>query len=297
MKLEERPFRSSRQISWKGDKNANKTHHNERSVAIKSRREAGVYTGAGHVSGRRVDDNPAYEQVGTFNHPCSSIRLEVEGAAGSDTSKGHVSHVLSTLGSVIRTNIPHLNLQLHVRLRAPVASSNLSIHILAASKSSPHRSPLSHLSPLFSSPSVTVSAMWTLSSRLALSSLFPTIAHSLALNLPQNAADSPLALTQPSSLLQPFNTSFILPHQISSHLSTFGKINCDERRFGHPPAPSCRDAITQLPQGAPVFTHDPTLSYGPRDQGGPWDVPLPKRYISRESSASFYFRWAKGLGK
>ena len=118
---------------------------------------------------------------------------------------------------------------------------------------------------------------------LAFCGLIPSIVVSLALNVPQSQGSS-LALTSPSSLLPSLNSSAAtekLLNQSTAAILKESKVDCDERRFGHPPGDSCRNAIAQLPQDPATVIRDPTLSYGPRGQGA-YDVGLPKRYISCE---------------
>lgn len=120
--------------------------------------------------------------------------------------------------------------------------------------------------------------------------LLPSFAASLALNIPQSS-NHPTTLTKPSLLLPSSNTSaaadnstikdVLLLNPNSTTILTTGKIECDERRFGNPPAASCLDAIGQMPQDPATVIRNPDRSYGPRSHGT-WDVGLPKRYISCE---------------
>ena len=112
---------------------------------------------------------------------------------------------------------------------------------------------------------------------LALCGLIPSLVVSLAPDVPQKSGSS-LTLTSPSSLLP---STEILLNQSTAAILKESKVDCDERRFGHPPGDSCRNAIAQLPQDPATLIRDPTWSYGPRGQGA-YDVGLPKRYISCE---------------
>ena len=123
---------------------------------------------------------------------------------------------------------------------------------------------------------------------LALSSLLPPFAMSLALNPPQNANVS-VTLTNLSSLLPSMKVSgttgnseireLLLLNPNTSTTLTIAQIECDEWRFGHPQAASCKDAVAQIPQDPVTVMMNPNRSYGPRGEGT-WDVNLPKRYIS-----------------
>lgn len=129
--------------------------------------------------------------------------------------------------------------------------------------------------------------MTLLSYHLATCSLLHTIAISLALNTPQNPG-SILVSTKPSSPLASVNTSAASENSTAKDVLllnpttlTAVEIECDDEKFGNPPAASCRDAMAQIPQDAATILENPLRSYGPRGQGT-WDVNLPKRYISCE---------------
>ena len=127
--------------------------------------------------------------------------------------------------------------------------------------------------------------MFLLSHYLTLCSLLPTIVISLALNIPPNP-DGSITLTNPSSLVNASAATdnstikdVVLLNPDTSAILTNAKVDCDERRFGNPPAASCSNAVAQIPQGTRIVIMNPTWSYGPRE-AGTWDVNLPKRYIS-----------------
>lgn len=108
--------------------------------------------------------------------------------------------------------------------------------------------------------------------------LLPSFVTSLALNTPQNSKGS-------ISLTKPVNNSTIkdvlLLNPNTTTILTTARIDCDERRFGNPPAASCKNAIAQIPQDPATITRNPNRRYGPRGWGT-WDVTLPKRYISSD---------------
>ena len=116
----------------------------------------------------------------------------------------------------------------------------------------------------------------------------PAFALSLALSVPSKP-DGLLALTQPSRLTVPVNTSVLAESSTIGDILRLplnaptiragGNVDCDWYRFGNPPAASCKDAVDQIPQDPATMSRNPNLSYGPR---GPlsWDVNLPSRYIS-----------------
>ena len=125
---------------------------------------------------------------------------------------------------------------------------------------------------------------------LVLCWLLPTLAMSLAINLPLEM-DGSLTLAYPSSLPQPLNASaatsnstlrdMLLLNQKTTTASNRPSIECGDSDFGHPPVASCRDALDQLPHDPRCIQQDPTFSYGERTLRA-WDVNLPKRYISCE---------------
>lgn len=118
--------------------------------------------------------------------------------------------------------------------------------------------------------------------------LIPSFVASLTLNAPQDS-DGSIALTKPSSLLPSLNEStatgnstikdILLLNPSATRILTLPTIDCDDLRFGNPPAASCENAVAQIPQDPATIIRDPDRSYGPRGQGA-WDVNLPKRYIS-----------------
>ena len=132
--------------------------------------------------------------------------------------------------------------------------------------------------------------MSSLSCYLALCGLLAPFVMSLALSAPQNA-DGSLTLIQPSSLLSSVNASPATDNstiedvlRLRATMLKDPQVDCDGRRFGHPPVASCKDVVAYMlnQQDPATLLRDPTVSYGPRGQGA-WDVKLPKRYISSES--------------
>lgn len=119
--------------------------------------------------------------------------------------------------------------------------------------------------------------MSSLSSYLAIYYLLLTFVISLALHPPQ-IPDGSITLTKPSLLSESLNASAGLENSNTAPILTLAKIDCDDRRFGNPPAASCKDALAQIPQDPATIITDPERSYGPRGKGS-WDVNLPKRYV------------------
>ncbi len=76
-------------------------------------------------------------------------------------------------------------------------------------------------------------------------------------------------------------TSAALP-LLGSTLTAIPLVVCDDNIFGRPPAASCREAISQIPNDPATIIRNPKLSIGPRGLGH-WDVSLPKRFISCNS--------------
>lgn len=115
---------------------------------------------------------------------------------------------------------------------------------------------------------------------LVISHLFPI----LALSSPLTPADTQTLASNPSSLLTSLatqNSTIKNILQLNPNITTVlrdSKIDCDQRRFGNPPAASCKDAIDQIPHDPATVIHNLERSYGPR--GGIFDVRLPKRFIS-----------------
>ena len=115
---------------------------------------------------------------------------------------------------------------------------------------------------------------------LACCGVFQIFVLSLALNNAQNSGSlyqtSPTQnLTLPQLLLLNQNITTILRE---------GKVHCDDALYGNPPVDSCKDAVGQIPQDLIVILQNKKRSYGPRhvEGVGPFDVQLPKRYISCE---------------
>lgn len=127
--------------------------------------------------------------------------------------------------------------------------------------------------------------MSSLSHYLILPYLLSVFVVSIALNVPPNPDSLTLGSTH-YYIPNPTNTSGSTNNDSStalplldSMLTAMPKVVCEPSIYGHPPAASCREAVSQIPNDPATILRNPTLIIGPRDLGQ-WDVPLPKRFIS-----------------